>query len=227
MRMGPFTDRRPSAGSAWLLIGLLLPFNPVAGCRSPGYVPDVSLSEVRPIIDATAEFHSLYPATALVSGRDHFGLDTGRSQRVDVAKLTSQVEKEIFTELEKIGLFSRVTRYDPHPDFVLAGRIDKFYERYQPKIWTKIPGVGPIGDFLDLKTHESSGNVDLTLMLLKPDGAVVGEYRGRSSFDETFNPTSEMPPGARLNRALSDAVRQIQEGIVHDPKVRTLAAAKP
>ncbi|HJT18835.1 MAG TPA: hypothetical protein VJ746_00100 [Nitrospira sp.] len=225
--MVSFTDRRPNARSAGLVIGLLLPVALAAGCGGTRYVPDINLSEVRPIVDATAEFHSLYPAPALVSGQRHFGLGTGRSEPVNVAKLMGQVEKEIFAELEKVGLFSRVTQYDPHPDFIVTGRIDEFYERYQPKIWTKIPGVGPIGNFLDLKTHESTGKVDLTLMLLKPDGAVVGQYRGRSSFDEAFNPTSEVPPGTRLNRALSDAVRQIQEQIVHDPKVRTIAAAKP
>ena len=88
-----------------------------------------------------------------------------------------------------------------------------------------LPFAGKVAaDLLDLKTHATSGEADLTLFLLTRDGKVIGTYRGSSSFDENFNPTGEVAPGARLNRALTQAVQQIQEKMVHDARLRTVAS---
>jgi hypothetical protein len=62
----------------------------------------------------------------------------------------------------------------------------------------------------------SSGEADLTVLLLKPTGELVRTYTGRSRFRETVTPTEEAPPGERLNRALSDAVQQIRDKILED-----------
>jgi len=195
-----------------------------AGCGGPAYAPEITLNQARPIIDATAEWHDLYPAPALVSGKERFGLDAPDAAPLTPTALTDRVQTELWTALRGAGVFTHVARFDAHPDFVLAGRINALQERYRPRVWTKIPGVDPIADVLDLKTHVSSGEADLTLFVLTPKGEVVGRYRGRSSFDETFNPTDETPPGARLNRALSDAVQQIQEQLLRDAHLRTVAS---
>ena len=77
---------------------------------------------------------------------------------------------------------------------------------------------------LRLKTHVSSGEAHLTLFVLNSTGEVLGTYTGQSIFEETFNPTNEVPPGARLNRALSEAVHQIQDEISHDVQLRKLVS---
>jgi hypothetical protein len=184
------------------------------GCGGPVYKPDLTLTRSGPIIDATVEAHDLYAAPALMSGKN----------TVTPTELAEQVEEELFAELAQAGPFSRLTRFDPQPDLILSGRINALHEHNRPRLWTKIPGVGQVADVLDMKTHVSSGEVDLTVYLLKPNGEVVGTYRGRSSFDETFNPTEEVPPGARLNRALSEAVEQIQKKILQDRTVRAIAS---
>jgi hypothetical protein len=204
--------------------GALLLAALAAGCGGPAYKPDVTLTQSGPIIDATVEVHDLYAAPPLVSGKETFGLDAPRAKPVAPTELTEQVQEELFKELRQAGLFSRVTRFDPQPDLILAGRINALHERTRPQIWTKIPGVGRVADVLDMKTHRATGEADLTLYLIKPNGEVVGAYRGQSSFSETFNPTEEVPPGARLNRALSEAVQQIQAKILKDRTVRTIAS---
>jgi hypothetical protein len=97
-------------------------------------------------------------------------------------------------------------------------------------LWTKVPYlvpyIGTVADFLDLKTHVSSGEADLTVFVLTRNGEIVGKYRGESSFKESFNPTGELAPGARLNQALTEAVHQIQEKILHDVHLRKIAAGK-
>jgi hypothetical protein len=194
------------------------------GCGGPRYVPDMTLTQTGPIIDAIAEFHNLYPAYALLSGKETFGLDAPKAKPIEPSELTRQIENELVKELDGVGLFSRVTRFDPNPDVILSGQITALHEHYGPQIWGRIPDVipyvGMITQILRLKTHVSSGKVHLIVFVLKPTGAVLGKYTGTSTFKETFNPTDDVPPGARLNRALSEAVHQIQDEISHDVQLR-------
>jgi hypothetical protein len=207
-----------------LMFGLLLA---AAACSKAEFVPDISLPEARPIIDATAEFHDLYPAPALISGKESFGLTGPDAKQVPPRELAHQVRDELMDALEQAGVFSKITTFDQNPDLILTGRINSLYEHYRPRIWTRLPlpYAGKIAaGILDWKTHATNGEADLTLFLLTRDGKLLGTYRGSSSFDEHFNPTGEVGPGERLNRALTEAVRQIQEKMLHDVRLRTVAA---
>ena len=201
------------------------------GCGGPKYVPDITFTQTGPIIDAIAEFHSLYPTYALLSGKESFGLDAPKAERVEPSELTRQVESELLKSLDGSGVFSRVTRFDPHPDVILSGRIAALYEHYRPQLWAQIPDVMPyvaiIAQLLRMKTHVSSGEANLTIFVLKPTGEVLGTYSGKSTFKETFNPTNDVPPGARLNRALSEAVHQIQDKISRDVQLRRRYSMSP
>lgn len=199
------------------------------GCGGPKYVPDITLTQTGPIIDAIAEFHNLYPAYALLSGKETFGLDAPKAERVEPSELVRQVESELLTELDAAGVFSRVTRFDPNPDVLLSGRITALHEHYRPQLWAQIPDVVPyvglIAQVLRMKTHVSSGKAHLTIFVLKPTGEVLGTYIGKSTFKENFNPTNDVPPGTRLNRALSEAVHQIQDEISRDVQLRKRASS--
>jgi hypothetical protein len=200
----------------------------VTGCGGPKYVPDITLIQTGPIIDAVAEFHSLYPTYPLLSGKESFGLEAPNAEGVEPSELTRQIESELVKALDAAGVFSRVTRFDSHPDVILSGRITALHEHYRPQIWAQVPGaipyVGIIAQLLRMKTHVSSGEAQLTIFVLKPTGEVLGTYTGKSTFKETFNPTNDVPPGARLNRALSEAVHQIQDKISSDVQLRKLAS---
>jgi len=198
----------------------------MGGCTGPAYVPEITVAEARPIVDATAEFHGLFPARALVSGKRTYGLDAPKARQQPPTELTRQLEQEMLKELAAAGAFSRVTGFDPKPDVIIAGRIDAFHEEYRQRAWTYVPILDKqlVSRLLNLKSHTSTGEASLTLFVLTPDGALIGTYEGRSTFDEQFNPTNEVPPGARLNRALSDAVKDIQDQIVRDAQLRKLAS---
>jgi hypothetical protein len=198
-----------------------------AGCSKAAFVPDISLPEARPIIDATAEFHDLYPAPPLISGKESFGLTGPDAKQVPPRELAYQVRDELMAAFEQAGVFSKVTTFDRNPDLVLTGRINSLYEHYRPRFWTKLPlpYAGKIAaDMFDWKTHATNGEADLTLFLLASDGKLIGTYRGSSSFNENFNPTGEVAPGDRLNRALTAAIQQIQEKMLHDARLRRVAA---
>jgi hypothetical protein len=198
-----------------------------AACTKAEFIPDVSLPEVRPIIDATAEFHDLYPAPSLISGKDSFGLTGPDAKTVPPRALALQVRDELLDAFEQAGVFSKITTFDRAPDFILTGRINALYEHYRPRLWTRVPlpYAGQVAaGILDWKTHATNGEADVTLFLLTKEGKLVGTYRGTSSFDENFNPTGEVAPGERLNRALTQAVQQIQEKMLHDARLRTVAS---
>lgn len=196
----------------------------VLGCGKPEYVPDIRVVQTHRLIDATAEFHDVYPAPALVSGKESFGLIEPNTAKVSPSVLTKQVEQALLNSFDQAGVFSKLVTFDPHPDLVLTARINSLHEHYRPQIWTKLPYAGTIATVLDLKTHVSSGEADLTVFLLTSSGKLVGTYRGSSSFNERFNTTGEMSPGTRLNQALSEAVQEIQGQILGDARLRTVAA---
>lgn len=208
-----------------LVCALLLAIS--VGCTNAEFVPDITLPEIRPIIDATAEFHDLYPAPSLMSGKESFGLTGPDAKRVPPRILAHQLRDEVLDAFEQAGVFSKVTTFDREPDLILTGRINSLYEHYRPRVWTRVPlpYAGKIAaDILDWKTHATNGEADITLFLLTGAGKLIGTYRGSSSFDENFNPTGEVGPGERLNRALTEAVQQIQQKMLHDARLRTLAA---
>ena len=175
----------PDTASYRLMIRIVFPcmFTLIiltTGCGGQKYVPDITLTNTGPIIDAIAEFHNLYPAYALLSGKETFGLDAPKTERVEPSELTSQVESELLKELDAAGIFSRITRFNQNPDVILSGRITALHEHYRPQTWAKIPNffplVGMITQILRLKTHVNSGEAHLTLFVLKSTGEVLGTY---------------------------------------------------
>jgi hypothetical protein len=195
----------------------------MAGCGHR-YVPYITLAPKGGIIDATAELHDLYVPPELLSGKETFGLEGSRAKNTEPDELRAQIEAELLKELQASGTFARVTRFDPRPDVVLTARINALYEHYRPQLWSYVPGVQTVTTLFRLKSHVSSGEAALTLFVLKPDGELLGTYTGKATFRETFNPTKGVPPGARLNRALSEAVQQIRDQIVRDAQLKNVAS---
>jgi hypothetical protein len=194
------------------------------------YIPNITVTKTGPTIDAIAEFHNLYPAYELLSGKETFGLDAPNAEKVEPTELTRQVEDELLTKLDAAGVFARITRFHPNPNLILSGRITALHEHYRPQNWATIqdavPYGGKLAQLLRLKTHISSGEVHLTLLVMKSTGEVLGTYTGKSSFKETFTPINkdDPPPGTFLNRALSEAVHQIQDKLSHDTELRKVAS---
>lgn len=201
------------------------------GCGGErNYVPNITLTKTGPTIDAISEFHGFYPVYSLMSGKQTFGLDTPTAKHVEPSEIVRQVENEFLTKLDEAGVFSRITRFDPNPDVILSGRITALHEHYRPRSWATmkdlVPYGGKIAQLLQLKTHVSNGEVHLTLLVLKSTGEILGTYTGKSSFNETFTPIkNNLPPGTFLNRALSEAVHQIQDGLLHDMELRRFASS--
>lgn len=89
------------------------------------YIPTITVTKTGPTIDAIAEFHNLYPAYELLSGKETFGLDAPNIEKVEPAELTRQVEVELLTKLDAAGVFARITRFHPNPVSFCLGELPR------------------------------------------------------------------------------------------------------
>ena len=106
------------------------------------------------------------------------------------------------------------------PDLILKGNINRFYGKagINELGWITIPL--DILWFFGLPIQTDEGMVDITMQLSKADGTLVGEYNGKYEYLETFsmynNPVLNVP--SRLNKAFSEAIKQIREKIWGCPR---------
>ncbi|MGQ0810956.1 MAG: hypothetical protein ACT4OO_07005 [Nitrospiraceae bacterium] len=222
--MSTSSPPRPSLKS-WVCsvaIGVLLL---TCGCTKQ-YIPELILPSADKTIDAVVEFHPLRMAPGIRSGHDTYGVEGPKVETASPTDLTDQISTAMLSGLADSGLFSHITAFDPQPDLILSGRIDKFYEHYRQKLWTYAPYAETVAGLLRINTYVSTGEVNLTMTVLKATGEVIGRYPSRVTFQEDFKPNSEMPPGERLNHALAEAVQEIRDKLVADPRLAQFTPSK-
>lgn len=202
--------------SAWRSLALLLL---VAGCATT-YEPHLVLpsASLNRSIDAAVELHPLVASDEILSGQHRYGVLADDFTNPPPSKLTQTLTAEILAELSAHKVFRTVSAYEPEPDLLLTGRIDQFYEHDRRKPWTYVPHYSDqLAALFRLNTYKRTGEVRLTLILLKPTGARVGSYTGQAQFQEDYTPHSELRPGDRLNRAFGQALAQIRDEMLSDP----------
>lgn len=217
--------RTPASSSRGILIYTLFAIAAIAGC-STKYKPQLSLppADVKQSIDAVVELHPLVVSEDPNSGHSTYGVVAEDYENPPPSKMSKAITAEIHNEFMANGVFRRISMYDPHPDLVLTGRIDRFFEHDRRKLWTYVPFYSnKLANLFRLNTYMGSGEVRVTMMLLKPSGEPLNTYVGHAKFQEDFTPNDEIKPGGRLNRAFSEALKQIRDEMLADatlPKTR-------
>jgi hypothetical protein len=198
----------------------------ISGC-STTYEPHLIIppAEFNRSIDATVEVHPFVASEDLVSGHSTYGVLADDYLNKPPSQLTQALTQQIVAELSAHRIFRKVTTYDEAPDLVLTGKIEKFYEHDRRKLWTLVPYYSEkLANLFRVNTYTATGEIRLTMTLLKPTGEVIGTYVGHSKFSEDYTPNKEVHPGDRLNRALGQALAQIRDEMFADtalPKTRT------
>jgi len=136
--------------------------------------------------------------------------------------LSALVTQAIVADFSATGVFRSIRKGGDHSDLILSGTIHRFYGQATIPSWLMIPGVGWAVNAFASPAQEWQGAVDLELTVTRPDGQVVGTYRGRAAYQEIAEHDSRYwsaplyPAHARLNLAFTEAVQQIRDQILRD-----------
>jgi len=202
-------------GCAGLLVTACVPYKPTLLLeKSPDTIP-VSVS-VQPLRDATPP-----------DDKENLAADTISQTGSMEGELSALVTQAIEADFSATSLFRSISQGEPHPDLILSGTIHRFYGQATLLSWV-IPGVGWTVNAVVSPVQAWQGEVDLELTLARPNGQVLGAYRGHATYQELADHDSRYwsmplyPAHARLNQAFTEAVQHIREQMLRD---RSLLAA--
>jgi hypothetical protein len=184
------------------------------------YTPKISLGQSPETIPLRVELRTLKDPPEPTHPGQAYGVvaeDVKGSERGD---LSGPITQAILTDFRENFVFEQIDSHVEDPDAILTGTINTFYERYDPKGWTQVPGGKSLAKLMDVATYSGTTEVDLALVLRKSDGTRIGVYHGHAAKTDEFIPDKQNKPGARLNWALSKAIQEIREALLSDPKVK-------
>ena len=211
-----------------MLILLFATIAAIAGC-STTYTPQLSLppTSMDQSIDAAVELHPLVISEDVRTGHAKYGVVAEDYKNPPPSKMSEAVTAEILNEFTASRVFRRISTYDENPDLILTGRIERFFVHDRRKLWTYVPFSRKVANLFGANTYMGSGEVHITMKLLNPSGEQLNTYVGHAKFEEDFTPNDETEPGWKLNRAFSEAVNQIREEMLKDPKLAKKRNAEP
>lgn len=199
----------------------------VSGCAQH-YTPKISLAESPEPIPLRVELHLLRDSPEPKPPGQPYGVVADRVKTAEPEELSGKITQAVLEDFRENYVFQQIDTHVDHPDAILTGTINTFYERYHPKGWTQVPGGKSLAKLLDADTYIGSTEVDLELSLRKPDGTRIGTYHGHAAKSDEFVPNKQNQPGARLNWALSQAVYQIRQALLEDANViKRTGSAQP
>ena len=183
------------------------------------YVPTIKLAESPRTIEAHAQlglFENNIPPVNPETQRG--GQEVTKSMME--GDLTDLVQQAVLTDFRSNAVYSSVRLHEEHPDLSMRGNIYRFSE-YRSKPWyAKIPLIGRLFS----GSERIEGGVSLDVLVSIPDGLLVGIYSGESRFpaetsSSQSSPKNHQAPGQQLNRAFTEAMRQIRAKMLADEQL--------
>ena len=193
-----------------LTVGVL-----VCGCASQ-YTPKVSLGESPETIPLRVELHQLKESPEPKPPGQPYGVMAEHVKQAQRGELSGNITRAVLEDFRDNDVFQQIDTHLDHPDAILTGTINTFYETYRPKGWTQVPYGKSLAKLLDADTYMGTTEVDLDLVLRQPDGPRIGTYHGHAANSDEFVPNKDNQPGARLNWALSQAIYRIRQALLED-----------
>jgi len=193
----------------------------ITGCTTR-YTPTLDLEESPRTIPLTVEIHRFAESPDMkVPGRP-YGVVASDVEPTTAGQLAGPITEAVKDDFRIHHVVEEIETYIDHPDVVLTGTIKKFYETYQPKVWAALPYAKAMAKILQADTYTSKAEADLRVILLKPTGELIGTYRGHGVTTDDFVPNDQYPPGARLNWAFAEAMRQVRDALLRDENIGVL-----
>jgi hypothetical protein len=212
--------------SSCLIAMALLGGTRSVGGRGPGseirapFTPTVKLRESPKTIEAKARLEP-FVSRIPVADRD---LNRADDELTDSMgdELTKLVQQAILADFRTNLVFANVRVDEEQPELLIRGVIHEFAEHHTRPWYGRIPLVGNLIG----AGEQVEGGVKLDLILSTPSGELIGTYQGQSVYRQANDTDSDkekerrlVPAGDRLNRAFSEAVRQIRSQMLADQKL--------
>jgi hypothetical protein len=199
-------------GCFTLLLSGCIPYKPTLMLEDSAHTIPASVS-VQPLRDASP------PDDKEAASRSSYAQTSASSMEEELSPL---VTRAIVADFSATSVFRSIRMGQDHADLILSGTIHRFYGQVSIPSWLLIPGVGWTVKTLGSPVQEWEGEVDLELTLALPNGQALGTYRGRTdymeiaTYDNHYWSMPLYPAHARLNRAFTEAVRQILGQMMSD-----------
>ncbi len=193
----------------------------ITGCTIR-YTPTLDLEESPRTIPLTVEIHRFAESPDMKAPGRPYGVVASDVEPTTVGQLAGPITEAVKDDFRIHHVVEEIETYIDHPDVILTGTIKKFYETYQPKVWAALPYAKAMAKILQADTYTSKAEADLRVILLKPTGELIGTYRGHGVTTDDFVPNDQHPPGARLNWAFAEAMRQVRDALLRDENIGVL-----
>ncbi len=200
----------------------------LASCTSIHYKPELSLKKSPQKINARAKIETFVDVSP-IKDRDKrlFGTSATEPNTLD-GDLADEITNAIEKDFEANRLFISVDHNVENPDVIIKGTIKRFYGKSGLNPLGGTIAVGsvypPVGLLLllGIPVQTVEGEVDIELVLLKPDGTPMGTYSGHSKFYNWYSIYNQrmFAIGTRLNQAFGEAIGKIREQILADKGMR-------
>ena len=193
----------------------------LAGCAQH-YTPKVSLGESPQTIPLRVELHPLKDSPKAPG--QPYGVVAEHVKTVEPGELSGPITGAVLEDFRDNHVFQQVATHIEHPDAILTGTINTFYETYRPKGWTQVPYAKSVAKMMDVDTYTVATKVDIDVVLRTPEGTRIGTYHGHAATTDEFIPNKQSQPGAHSNWALSEAIHQIRQALLDDANVTKYSA---
>ena len=199
-------------GVGWLVLSACVPYKPTLLLdNSPVTIP--AKVRVMPLYDASPP-DDKEPATS-----NGFAQTSADSLEEELSTL---VTRAILADFSATSVFKSLAVTERSPDLILSGTINRFYGEVTLPSWARVPGVAWAVSVFWSPVQERHGTVDLELTLSRPEGELLGRYRGCEEYaeiaghDHHYWSMPVYPAHRRLNQLFTEAVRQIRDQMLDD-----------
>lgn len=206
--------------AVYLALYLMAVVGLFSGCAQH-YTPRIELGESGDTIPIRVELHRFKESPEARMPGQPYGVIAPHVKMGEPGELVGPITEAVLDSFRSDHVFQHIDTYVEDPDAIMTGTIRRCSETYRSKMWTRLPWAKVVAELIDADTYTATAEVDLDIVMLRANGVRIGTYRGHAAKTDDFIPNKQNGPGARLNWALSEAVRQVRQALFRDGKLFT------
>ncbi|TAF02499.1 MAG: hypothetical protein EAZ80_01040 [Runella slithyformis] len=215
-----------------------------SSCVTLSYTPKVSLDVSERTVKKAVVVEKLTDISPVEDRENPVGGSSATNPKALPGDLSVDVTNAIVSDFATNGVFSQISRRLDNPDYILKGEIKKFMGKSRPTAYywgsAVAYGVGiaairnnpdpsvlvlavlPMAGLLfGIPARRNVADIEIELKLYDKAGNLLSTYTGKGQENKAMsiynNATLALP--SQTNKAFSQAIAQIRQQILSDPKL--------